>query len=1074
MCMHEVQEIVESGSKEFLNEKYDKALDNFKSALKILENSDSGDKENVQYMVQYLISITLLQLNKLQDLLEALEILINLEKSMESKYPIVYNGLAKAYIKLYRFNLALNEIKRGFDIINKGIDFETFSVPPTCIEKETTKDGLVLSLLELKEIASKWRYPDAKCALENCQNVIPHCPTSRDIYYRSERETSLKKLIELRKNYFGPLIDAEYQIDFENKKIDDANRFNRFLLEILYEYIKSETIVRKTKLISKWHETKSLFADVPSIQKLLDVNIINLLLKHTKLVMVGNYICIPEALGEVLQMFENEIIESYKTLTSEMLEIERAQSAINNVVSDYYNENEEECCSGSEERSPKEYLEVSDNSPDSFDKNSNTINQMNSDNNIKEDVRKRLSFAPPEEEYFVNNNNNYTTTDGSDYGAITVIDDKINDKTVYEKDEPNCVDLFVRKYFNNPLERFHPQNLSTILADILANEDITVEDKHSLLEELYFSVVQDTIKSSRKYMKEENLFKLQSKKIKQNGVKERMEVESETLQSKKVKDEQHYQLLLKLQDKQIKILKSERQQIIKIKQKLDNKINCLSDQLNAIFNDNRALKMENALKTLELQYCYNKLSLQEPYNYAHSTKVILTKVNNFIKTYYGWNINSDLNEWSSLLDETVNAIQELQLEFVRYKSWIESIKEDEKLPKINMKYIPEPKYPKKSCSSIISDIFTELLYKNATKLSQDLSTFLSILLSFPTSDISELIPPQLSTLKEFLFVKNTSEKIINEKKLIEAKNNVEKPQEIDLKQISETIDNFDRMLKSYNIEQLEAGNTQMEGALTNGTINNFNVLEKSNDNKPTSDAASTQIKDTPTNGIVNNINVLEKSNDNKLTSDTFDQILKLYDITPLEAENIRIKDALTNGTVNNFNVLEKCNDNKPTSDNFDRMSKSYIIKQLDAASTQIKVLEKSNDNKPTLSMPIKVASNLLIKREDSIDNKTHETNDTTIKDDNTNIERKNKENEIDPNDESMNSPLKNNNHHLENLNVKFDNNTSSLSHFLTSEFIQDLLKVKDNIKNIMRRRDEESLSTDSNSTELTIDSCTFI
>ncbi|XP_014609488.1 PREDICTED: uncharacterized protein LOC106789624 [Polistes canadensis] len=945
MCMHEVQELVEIGSKEFLNEEYDNARNNFKLALKILEISDLENVQNVQYMIQYLLSITLLQFNKIEDLLKALEILINLEKSMESKYPIVYNGLAKAYIKLYRFNLALNEIKRGFDIINKGIDFETFTAPPTCIEKEATKDGLLLSLLELQETASKWRCPDAKCALENCQNIIPHCPISKDIYYRSERETSLKKLMELRKNYFGPLIDEEYRIDFENKKIEDACQFNRFLLEILYEYIKSKRIVCKTKLISKWHETKLLLADSPEIQTFLDVNIINLLLKHTKLVMVGDYICIPEALGEVLEMFENELIESYKALTSEIFEIERAQSTDNNMLS---SENEEDSCT--EEKSPEEYLEVSDNSLDSYDKNSN----MNSDNNMKENVRKKLSFVPSENEYFVNNN--YPGTDENEY-AIAVFDDKLNDKTSCKQIEQTFVDSFVQKYFNNPLEKFHPQNLSTILVNVLSNDNMNVEDKYALLEEFYYSVVQDTIRSSQKYINEENYLKSQSKKAKQYWATKCNEVQSETLPSEKIKDEQHYQLLLKNQDKKIKALTSERQKSIEIKQQLDNKINCLSDKLIAMHKDNHALKKEKFLKSLELEYFHNKFDLQEAYYYTHAAVVLLSKINNFIKKYCGLNIDSDLNEWSSTYNKTLNAIQELQLEFVRVQSWIESMKVGENLLNVNMNYIPQPKVPSKPCSSIVIEAFTALLYKHTTNLSQDLSGLLSILLSYSTSDISELIPSHLSTLRDYLLHINNSKNNTNDK-LSEARNNVEKPEEVDLKQISETIDNFNQILQSCSNKQLGAENTQIE--------------------------------DAPTNDIVKNNNVLEIS----------------------------------------------------------------------------------NDNKPTLGMPITIASNLFMKREDSMENKTHETSDTTIKEDNINIEGKNKETEIDLTDELINIPLKNNDHHFENLNVKFDNK-SSLSYYLKNEFIQDPLN--DQIKNIFQKKDEENLlSTDSNKTVLPKESCSFM
>ncbi|KAI4477697.1 hypothetical protein M0804_012525 [Polistes exclamans] len=1015
----EVQELVESGSKDFLNEEYDNARNNFKLALKILEIPDLENVENIQYMIQYLLSISLLQCNKIEDLLKALEILINLEKSMESKYPIVYNGLAKAYIKLYRFNLALNEIKRGFDIINKGIDFETFTAPPTCIEKEATKDGLLLSLLELQEIASKWRCPDAKCALENCQNVIPHCPISRDIYYSDPSFTGFVNVICNNKHISCTLkyhpdcwkfikhnIDSskvfsdldmlghlclktncsntqdiclivkieiynreaeiintiqhssllnistsaspvgkgaikkkeEYQIDFENKKIEDANQFNRFLLEILYEYIKSKRIVCKTKLISKWHETKILLADSPEVQTFLDVNIINLLLKHTKLVMVGDYICIPEALGEVLEMFENELIESYKALTSDIFEIERAQSTDNNMLSF---ENEED--SATEEKSPEEYLEVSDNSLDSYDKNIN----MNSDNNMKENVRKKLSFIPSENEYFVNNN--YPETEENEY-AIAVLDDKLNDKTSCKNIEQTFVDSFVQKYFNNPLEKFHTQNLSTILVNVLSNDNMNIEDKYALLEEFYYSVVQDTIRSSQKYINEENYLKSQSKKAKRYWAKKCNEVQSETLPSEKIKDEQHYQLLLKNQDKKIKALTSERQKSIEIKEQLDNKINCLNDKL-------IALKKEKFLKSLELQYFRNKFDLQEAYYYTHAAVVLLSKVNNFIKKYCGLNIDSDLNEWSSAYNKTLNAIQELQLEFARALSWIESIK-GENVLSAGVKYIRQPKVPSKPCSSIVIEAFTALLYKHTTNLSQDLSEFLSIL-SYSTSDISELIPSHLSTLRDYLLHINNSKNNTNDK-LSEARNNVEKPEEMDLKQISETIDNFNQMLPSCSNKQLGAENTQIE--------------------------------DVPTNDIVKNNNVLEIS----------------------------------------------------------------------------------NDNKPTLGMPITIASNLFMKRKDSMENKTHETSDTTIKEDNMNIEGKNKETEIDLTDELINIPLKNNDHHFENLNVKFDNK-SSLSYYLKDEFIQDPLKLKDQNKNISQKEDEENLlSTDSNKTVLQKESCSFM
>ncbi|KAL2712743.1 putative serine/threonine-protein kinase [Vespula squamosa] len=165
ICGIELIETLDEASAAFINKRYQIACNKYKVALQLFASLNPNS-------------------NTFNNIIEALKTLINLEKSIGKSYPAVYYAIAKAYIKLYRFNFAISTINKGLAILNEMTHFPTQYIPMTSIIiNETTKEGLLISLMDLQEKASSWHCPDAKCFLEYCQNNIAHCSPCRDIFF---------------------------------------------------------------------------------------------------------------------------------------------------------------------------------------------------------------------------------------------------------------------------------------------------------------------------------------------------------------------------------------------------------------------------------------------------------------------------------------------------------------------------------------------------------------------------------------------------------------------------------------------------------------------------------------------------------------------------------------------------------------------------------------------------------------------------------------------------------------------------------------------------------------------------
>nr|XP_050868070.1 uncharacterized protein LOC127072056 isoform X2 [Vespula vulgaris] len=693
----ELIETLDEASAAFINKQYQTACNKYKVAVQLFTSLNPNVKDNIQHTTEYLLCIILLESNTFHNIIEALKTLINLEKSIGKSYPAVYYAIAKAYIQLYRFNFAISTINKGLAILNEGTHFPIQYVPMTStIINETTKEGLLISLMDLQEKASSWHCPNAKCFLEYCQNNIPHCSPCKDIFFSdpafsglvvitcsnasnpcklnfhpvcwkfqksklcivnklsdkdmigrscftsncgtedrsvitkieilnddakvvsviedsslstllvsnsvvngaikkhrlikpiskckrpnflhlqstqqecsktfkeiSDKEMKLMKLIKLRENNFGILHEnLEPREDmFDNENINSTDILSefelenidsetlqqcRFLLEIMYEFIKLNIIVHRNKLLSKWYETKEIMAYITRTDEYLDSDILNLLLKSPKLIRIGDYICVPQALQQMFQIFEHEVTQQYELIL---------QSETNEYKDTTLTDNEnilyKECVTNNDSETDQNLQKLSGLTSDVFENDNNKANHFYQNENTYESSlislnncstnktkinpiyqsETKFGLNPINECLVVNNskeNDDYEQPTfykkdkyfnynndiiSKDNCTDIVYDDTLQHKTVHENNSQNSIkNFFLEKNItNNTVKNLFIQDLERSTNNELPLSP-TLQDKYKLLAHNYFMIVQNFAKLSKEKTDMEDSFKLKLEK----------------------------------------------------------------------------------------------------------------------------------------------------------------------------------------------------------------------------------------------------------------------------------------------------------------------------------------------------------------------------------------------------------------------------------------------------------------------------------------------------------------------------------------------------------------------------------
>ncbi|XP_066594352.1 uncharacterized protein [Prorops nasuta] len=169
----------------FIKGDYETSSNYYKAVLNLLltgkENPNLPCDQNI---IKYMLCVSLSESDDLSDLTEALRRLLMLEKAIVDTFPTIYYALGKVHLKLYRFDYASKVIRDGISVLSGNIEFQPVNIPGTStVIKETTKEGLMDSLLILKKKCEKWNQPDGLCNLTECRNYSEFYVPMKHIYF---------------------------------------------------------------------------------------------------------------------------------------------------------------------------------------------------------------------------------------------------------------------------------------------------------------------------------------------------------------------------------------------------------------------------------------------------------------------------------------------------------------------------------------------------------------------------------------------------------------------------------------------------------------------------------------------------------------------------------------------------------------------------------------------------------------------------------------------------------------------------------------------------------------------------
>ncbi|KAK2580281.1 hypothetical protein KPH14_012527 [Odynerus spinipes] len=379
-----------------------------------------------------------------------------------------------------------------------------------------------------------------------------------------EKEMRLAKLIKLRETNFDILHGKDLSL---HKDKNDPNGYLdstadilpdilfkdsdevtiqqfRFLFEILYEFIKSNSLVHVDKVLSKWHETKRILECGTAIDEYLDSDVIDLLLKCPKLIRTGNYLCIPETLQQTLQIFEHEITQHCKfVLQCETNKIDSdSQTSVNGIV---WHKEIVTSFENQTDQNPEELLcstnKVNENNNEknsiicqNFDMCKSSINFIGNDspngrktNNLNETkgtFNNKLEHAHyffTEKNLLANDDIQTSAKENEDKMYFTFCKDKssnnCNDVTRSNQDSTETImcDDNSKSNIKHPLEenmaKNTPQDYSTkqLTSDTLSAKLITLEEKYTQLMTDYSIMEQNMAKLTKEKIDIEQNFKSQ-------------------------------------------------------------------------------------------------------------------------------------------------------------------------------------------------------------------------------------------------------------------------------------------------------------------------------------------------------------------------------------------------------------------------------------------------------------------------------------------------------------------------------------------------------------------------------------
>ncbi|XP_058798760.1 uncharacterized protein LOC131668520 isoform X2 [Phymastichus coffea] len=176
------ESLVKSASALYLEKQFQKALFFYNDALKVV--TESNMSKMVVCILKYMICCCLYESDKLEDMVEVVNMLQTMDRSIKNRFPALYCLLAQTHCKLFRFELAEMEFRNADLIFTKNPTLETFYIPGTKSPiRPTSKNDE--TWLKIKEECLAYHQPDAICSYPDCNYVAkPYVIPSKNIFLK--------------------------------------------------------------------------------------------------------------------------------------------------------------------------------------------------------------------------------------------------------------------------------------------------------------------------------------------------------------------------------------------------------------------------------------------------------------------------------------------------------------------------------------------------------------------------------------------------------------------------------------------------------------------------------------------------------------------------------------------------------------------------------------------------------------------------------------------------------------------------------------------------------------------------
>ncbi|KAJ1528531.1 hypothetical protein ONE63_006937 [Megalurothrips usitatus] len=167
-----------------------KASESFKKCLEQFQSCSSpkalGFDDPMDFVIlHFAFSQALILSDEYKDIVKAINLLQDLEKAgKHSKFPAIFHSLGRAYMRLNRFQNAVQPLERGISFLKRGTSFSRYSWPGTDeIIDLTDRSFLKESLQRELTICKLYHKPDAVCFSQSCLSNSQHIIPSHSIFF---------------------------------------------------------------------------------------------------------------------------------------------------------------------------------------------------------------------------------------------------------------------------------------------------------------------------------------------------------------------------------------------------------------------------------------------------------------------------------------------------------------------------------------------------------------------------------------------------------------------------------------------------------------------------------------------------------------------------------------------------------------------------------------------------------------------------------------------------------------------------------------------------------------------------